>query len=218
MVKRAFIDSRPYLLLSLIFGISYFFIRGGAVPGLFEILWKGAGVGFLSIYAFHRNPAGDGRLLGSAMALYAIGDMLIELDVIAGGVAFMCGHMVAIILFARNRRQTLTFSQKAFAVALVPSTILIAWAMAYQTGEGAAIALYAAFVSVMAAMAWTSVFPRYRVGAGAVLFVASDLLLFAHEGVWANSAVPALLVWPFYYFGQFLICTGVIQRLRRRLP
>jgi hypothetical protein len=26
--------------------------------------------------------------------------------------------------------------------------------------------------------------------------------------------IPDYLIWPTYYFGQFLICTGVIQKLR----
>ena len=68
----------------------------------------------------------------------------------------------------------------------------------------------------MAASAWLSSFPRYRVGLGAVLFVASDLLIFARLGVQAESAVPDLLIWPLYYFGQFLICLGVVGALRER--
>jgi uncharacterized membrane protein YhhN len=68
----------------------------------------------------------------------------------------------------------------------------------------------------MAAAAWTSSFPRYRVGLGAVLFVASDLLIFARMGPLAASALPGLLVWPLYYFGQVLIATGVVGELRAR--
>ena len=68
----------------------------------------------------------------------------------------------------------------------------------------------------MAASAWTSSFPRYRVGLGAVMFVASDLLIFAHMGTLASSPLPGLLIWPLYYFGQFLICVGVIGELRTR--
>ena len=65
----------------------------------------------------------------------------------------------------------------------------------------------------MAASTWLSSFPRYRVGLGAVLFVASDLLILARLGVLADSAVPGLLIWPLYYFGQFLICIGVVGAL-----
>ena len=68
----------------------------------------------------------------------------------------------------------------------------------------------------MAGAAWTSSFSRYRVGIGAVLFVISDLLIFARMGVLAQSPLPDLLIWPLYYFGQFLIATGVVGELQRR--
>ena len=42
------------------------------------------------------------------------------------------------------------------------------------------------------------------------------LLIFAHVGPMAHSVLPGLLIWPLYYFGQFLICTGVIGELRSR--
>ena len=64
-------------------------------------------------------------------------------------------------------------------------------------------------------MAWTSSFPRYRVGIGALLFVASSLLTFGQMGPLATEAWAEWPVWPLYYAGQFLICTGVIQSLRK---
>ena len=51
-----------------------------------------------------------------------------------------------------------------------------------------------------------------------MLFLASDFLLFAEMGPLAGSIVPQVLVWPVYYLGMFLICTGVIQTLRKRDP
>ena len=69
---------------------------------------------------------------------------------------------------------------------------------------------------IMTAAAWASSFPRYRVGLGAVMFAVSDLLIFAQMGVLAHSPLPGLLIWPLYYFGQFLICTGVVGELQRR--
>jgi uncharacterized membrane protein YhhN len=70
----------------------------------------------------------------------------------------------------------------------------------------------------MAASAWASAFPRYRVGAGAALFLLSDLMLFAEMGPLQGSVVPQILVWPVYYLGQLLIATGVAQSLRKRDP
>jgi hypothetical protein len=70
----------------------------------------------------------------------------------------------------------------------------------------------------MAAGAWASDFPRYRVGAGAVLVVVADLLYFAGTGPWVGSPVPQIFTWPLMYLGQFLIATGVITSLRKRNP
>ena len=83
-------------------------------------------------------------------------------------------------------------------------------AMAFQVG------LYGLTLGAMAACAWASSFPRYRVGAGAAIFVVSDLLIFAGMGPLAASDIPHIFVWPCYYLAQFLICTGVLQTLRRQ--
>lgn len=218
VVKRALVESRPWLLLSLIAAISYYFVSDAPIPGLYLMLWKGLGVAFLGAFALARHHSLDGRLLAGVMALGAVGDMLIEIDLIYGAIAFLLGHVVAIILYARHRRRTVTSSQRMFAIVLVPAVVLIAWALPIDRSGAPGIALYSLFLAVMAAMAWTSDFPRYRVGTGALMFVASDLLIFARFGPLEGSVLPDWLIWPLYYFGQFLICTGVIQSLRHRDP
>lgn len=218
VIKRALADSRPWLLLSLIAGISYYFVSDAPIPGAYLMVWKGLGVGFLAAFAGARHHSLDGRLLAGVMALGALGDMLIEVDLIYGAIAFLFGHCVAIGLYARHRRARLTFSQRLFAILLVPGVVLISWAMPFDRAGAGGIALYSLFLAVMAAMAWTSDFPRYRVGTGALLFVVSDLLIFAQLGPLESSFLPAWLIWPLYYFGQFLICTGIIQSLRHKDP
>jgi uncharacterized membrane protein YhhN len=218
VVKRALVESRPWLLLSLVSAISYYFVSDAPIPGLYLMLWKGLGVGFLSVFALVRHHSTEGRLLGGVMALGAIGDMLIEIDMIYGAVAFLLGHIVAMVLYARHRRRTITFSQRLFAILLVPGVVLIAWALPMDRAGATGIAVYSLFLAAMAAMAWTSDFPRYRVGTGALLFVLSDLLIFARLGPLEGSAIPDWLIWPLYYFGQFLVCTGIIQSLRHRDP
>ena len=76
------------------------------VPGLFLIFWKGAGVAFLAVYALRRVASPDGRMIAAVMAFGALGDMLIEIDLIAGAGAFLVGHAIAIALYARHRRET----------------------------------------------------------------------------------------------------------------
>ena len=67
----------------------------------------------------------------------------------------------------------------------------------------------------MAASAWLSRFSRYNVGIGALLFVVSDLLIFARLGGRIDQSLSSWFVLPLYYAGQLLICTGVIRAVRR---
>ena len=69
------------------------------------------------------------------------------------------------------------------------------------------------FVAAMAAAAWTSRFPRYRTGIGAMMFLASDLFIFAGEGEVLPKDVTMWLVWPLYFAGQALIAWGVVRTL-----
>lgn len=211
MPKRALLEHRPWLLAAITAATIYFFVRGWPLGELWLILLKGAGVGFLAIYAWQRHASADGRLLALVMGLSALGDMLLELDFIWGGGAFFASHLAAMTLYLRNGREKPASSQKALAVALLLGTPLISWLLAGDAG----VALYALALGGMAACAWMSRFSRYRVGLGAVLFVVSDLLIFARMGPLSSSAVPGLLVWPCYFAGQLLIATGVIKTLRR---
>ena len=216
MQHRALIERRPWLLASLVAGISFYFVKDAALGGLFKIAWKGAGVALLAIYALHHAPGRDGKMLAVAMAFGALGDMAIEIDLRAGAACFFVGHIVAIALYARHRRANPTPSQKATAVALLLGTPVIAFFLPTDRTAAPGVALYALALGGMAAAAWSSAFPRYRVGLGAVLFVASDLLIFARMGALAYSPLPHLLIWPLYYVGQFLICVGVVGALRHR--
>ena len=152
-MKRAIVESRPYLLLSLLFGISYFFVMDSNIPGAYLMLWKGLGVGFLAVYALRRVHSFDGKLIAAVMAFGSLGDMLIEIDLIMGAAAFIVGHCIAITLYLRHRRENLTFSQRWFAFFLIPVTIFIAWSLPFDRSEALGLAAYSLFLSVMAAMA-----------------------------------------------------------------
>lgn len=216
MPKRALIEKRPWLLASLIAGISYYFIRQGTVPDIYEWAWKGVGVALLAVYALTRHKGADSRQIAAVMAFGALGDVLIELQLEAGAVAFLIGHLIAIQLYRRHRRESLTFSQKAAGLVMLVLIPVIAFMLPTERAAAPGISLYSAGLAAMTAAAWTSSFPRYRVGLGAVMFAVSDLLIFSRMGPLAQSPLPDLLIWPLYYFGQFLICVGVVGELRRR--
>lgn len=208
MLSRLLIEHRLLLLASLVAGISFYFVRDAGLPLPYLMAWKGAGVALLAAYALAMGQ----RQIADVMALGALGDVLIELRLEWGAAAFLVGHLVALQLYLRHRRAELSASQKLTGLALLVLTPLIAWRLTASP----LVAVYALALGAMAGSAWTSSFPRYRVGIGAALFVASDLLIFARLGVLAQSAVPGLLIWPLYYFGQVLICVGVVGALRAR--
>lgn len=216
MPKRALIEHRPWLLASLVAGISFYFVRDGHLPGLYQMAWKGAGVALLAVYAFARHTGADSRQIAAVMAFGALGDVLIEISLELGAVFFLIGHLIAIHLYWRHRRPALSFSQKAAALAMLVLIPVISFLLPIDRAGAPGVALYATGLAGMTAAAWTSTFSRYRVGIGAVMFAVSDLLIFAEIGPLAASPLPKLLIWPLYYFGQFLICTGVIGELRNR--
>ncbi len=210
MSKHALIDHRPWLLASLVAGIAYYFLWNNPVGGLWLILLKGAGVGLLAVYAFHRTRGLDGAILTVALALSAAGDMVLEIAFVMGGALFLASHSVALILYLRNSRAVITPSQKAWAAALVVGTPTISWLLS-ERGD---IALYSLVLGAMAAAAWLSRFPRYRVGLGTVLFIISDWLIFSQSGSFDLGVLPETLVWPVYFAAQVMIATGVVQTLR----
>jgi uncharacterized membrane protein YhhN len=216
MPKRALAEKRPWLLASLFFGLTFMAVNGSAMPGLYQMAWKGAAVSFLAVYAMLRHGSRDARFLSGIMALGALGDMLIEVDLTAGAAAFLAGHVLAIGLYALHRREKLSASQRILGIALAVLVPLIAWILPDDRATAPAVAAYALGLGCMAGMAWTSNFPRYRVGTGSLLFVVSDLLIFARLGPLQGNEIAHLLIWPTYYFGQFLICVGVLGTLRER--
>lgn len=216
MPKRALIERRPWLLASMTLALAFYVLQDSRVPGLYLTVIKGLPVALLAIYAWLRHAGFNGRMIACVMALGALGDVTFELDFVVAGSAFALGHICAIILYLRVRRAILPVSQRLAAIALLIGTPVIAFLLIAEPSLRLVVTLYALVLGAMAAAAWTSGFPRYRVGIGAVLFVASDLLIFAWFGPLAHSPVPDLLIWPLYYVGQFLICTGVIQASRSK--
>ncbi len=209
---------RPWLLASLLAGLSFpaTWLLLPLEGGLFAIIWKMASVGFLVPFALRRHHEGEFVPLAIILAFYALGDGLIEFSMVAGALAFAAGHMVAIWLYFRHRRVGPTISQKLLAVTILVLTPVIAYFLPPTPDEGIQVAAYSIILAAMAAMAWSSNFPRYRVGMGAILFVISDLLIFARLGPLADSEMTSIAIWYLYYFGVLMIAVGVAQTLVKR--
>lgn len=210
MPKRALIEHRPWLLASLVAGVAYYFLWNNPIGGLWLILLKGAGVGLLAVYVLRQSHGIDSTILAVALAFSAVADMVLEINFAAGGALFLASHCVALALYLRNRQDTSLVRQKTLAAALFIGTPAVSWLLSGR----ADIALYSAVLGAMAAAAWLSRFPRYRVGLGAVLFIIRDWLIFSRTGTFDLGVLPDILVWPTYFAAQIMIATGVVQTLR----
>ena len=211
MPRRALVDHRPWLLAGIVLAIAFWVLSDARIGGLFIIALKGASVAALAAYALARSRATAARMIAAVMAIGAAGDIGMELYVTVGAAFFLVGHLVAIWLYRLNARPDPSGSQLGTAAALVLGVPVVGWLL---TGD-LLVVIYALALGTMAGSAWLSRFSRYHVGVGALLFVASDLLIFARLGGALDQAVTEWFVWPLYYAGQFLICTGVVRTVRR---
>jgi uncharacterized membrane protein YhhN len=210
--------AKAVLIASVLAGVSYVAAWDRGLPQAAELTWKGLGVGLLAVYAALNARTLDGWLLVAVMAFGALGDVLLgAMGLTIGALAFLAGHLVAIGLYLRNRRPSPTRSQWALAVVLVPAVAVIAFLLPADRAGAPGVALYSLGLALMAATALLSRFPRYRVGTGALMFVVSDLLIFGRGGPWPDSFPVGLAVWGLYYFGQLLICVGVVSALKNPL-
>ena len=196
MSKRALAEKRPLVFASIAAALAFYYLRAGPWPEAYLIPLKGSAVALLAVYLWLRHSSPDARLMSWAFGAASLGDMAIEVDRMIGGLLFFLYHVLALGVYLRNRRKILSASQKWAAAAMLVLTPLIAWLMPTDRAQAPNTALYALALGAMAAGAWASVFPRYRVGSGAALFLLSDLLLFAETGPLQGSIFPQILAWP----------------------
>lgn len=200
-----------WLVISLLFGVAYWLGAGMIPAGALRIAVKGGGVAALAVYALRRSTP-QMRPIALVLALDALGDVLIEIDLAAGVAAFAIGHMVAIGFYVMNVGQVRIGRYTRLLIIAVTFAAIgrLADHLALPADAGFAARLYLVVLVGMVLAAGFSRFCRDRVLLGAALFAASDLLLLGRMGVLAGSAVPGMLIWPLYYFGQVLIAVGVV--------
>jgi uncharacterized membrane protein YhhN len=210
--------AKAVLIASILAGVSYVASWSLGLPPAAELTWKGLGVALLAVYAALNARSLDGWLLVAVMAFGALGDVLLgAAGLTVGALAFLAGHLFAIGLYLRNRRTAPSRGQLALALVMVPAVVIIAFLLPANRAGAPGVAVYSLGLALMAATAWLSRFPRHRVGVGALMFVVSDLVIFGRGGPWPDNFVTGLAVWGLYYFGQLLICVGVVETLKTPL-
>jgi hypothetical protein len=216
MPRRALVEKRPWLLVSLAAAIAYYVLKDAEFPGLYLLGLEGGSLLLLAGYSILRHNDADSRLLAGALAAAGIGVAAVELDVYAGALVLIFGNGLATALFLRHRRETPVLSQKLAALALVVLIPVICWSLPIDRSAALMTGIYGLFLGVMTGAAWASSFSRCRVGIGALLCAAAGILAIAGQGVLAESGMASLLSYPLFYFGHFTICIGVIGTLRGR--
>jgi uncharacterized membrane protein YhhN len=206
---------RWLFVLAVIAGVAFYLTFPIHMPRAAFIVLKGAGLVLLAIWAALNARGRDGWMIAGVMALGAIGDVVLEQSQTGGAIAFLAGHLLAAALYLLHRRTKRSVSQNGLATVLFVGVPIIAFMLPSDRSAAPGVAVYATGLGLMAASAWISRFPRYRVGIGAVMFAASDLLIFAKMGPLAQSHIPSHLIWPLYFAGQALIAWGVVNTLAR---
>lgn len=214
-----------WLLVAALLGGASYWPAGqllAAVPLSVIVAWKGLGVALLALWALAAVPGRDGRWLAAVLALGALGDVLLDaVSLTVGAIAFLAGHLLAVPFYLRHRAagagRGRIVAVGALAVGMLAAGI-VALAASLPADRAAApgIALYSSGLAAMAGAAALSRFPLAALGA--LLFVISDLLIFAGLGPLAGSAFASWLIWPLYFAGQALIAVGAGGALARAVP
>jgi uncharacterized membrane protein YhhN len=201
--------SRLILAASLLAGFSFLLTRFQPAPAApLLLIWKGAPVALLALYAALGAKRDRRLLLTLVMGLSALGDVLIDaLGTVAGGASFLLAHVCAIALYSRNLRHPAPGTAWLIAAAIPATALTVTFLTAPHT---LAVLAYVSGVSIMAAFAFMSRFRRDRAALGAGMFLASDLLIVSHLGPGTESLMVSLAIWLLYYLGQVLITLGVM--------
>jgi hypothetical protein len=217
MPKRALIERRPWLLASMACAVAWVVLQGVATPGAYLLVLKAAPLVLLAVYAVLRHRAGDTRSLAGMLALEGLGSALLDYAPLIALNLLLVGYLIGLGLFLTHRRVVMDGGRRASALALTLGTPLLCFFAANRAGVGVPLFLGLA-LGGMAAAAWISTFPRSRVGLGAALIVAGNVLGIAAMGVieGGSALVAALAAWPLFYIGNLVLATGVTGELRMR--
>jgi hypothetical protein len=213
MPKRALIERRPWLLASMACAVAWVALRGSAVPGLYLLVLQAAPLLLLAAYAALRHRGNDTRSLAGMLALQGIGSALMDYAPGIGLNALLLAYLIGLTMFLVHRRAVMDGGRKASALALTLGTPALCFFAAERAGVGVPLFLGLA-LGGMAASAWISTFPRSRVGLGAALIVAGNVLAIAALGL--EGGAIALAAWPLFYVGNLVLATGVTGELRMR--
>jgi uncharacterized membrane protein YhhN len=205
------VKALPLFLAALVAGTSYMVSWALPIPDWAAIAWKGMGVGLLATWASRQGTSTDHKLLALVLTLGATADMVLELNFVAGAAIFALGHVVAIVLYYRNRMTNAPLWQRLLGVVVVVPLLWGPILRVVPADWQMPVAVYSLFLTAMVLMAGASRFPLAAVGAA--LFALSDSLIFIRMGPLEGANWADFAIWATYFVGQALIAWGVASKL-----
>jgi len=200
--------------LSIVCGFLYLVTQPWQ-PYTGSVIVKGLSVGPLALLAFLVGSP----MLGAALALSTLGDVLLDLDPVGlfvfGLGSFLVAHLVYISLFIRDRRRMVPLGGTRVLLAvgvLLYSVAVSGWLLPSLGSLIVPVAIYMCAITAMVISAILGRFENPWVAVGAILFLISDSLLAVNK---FKTPVPYrdFLVWSTYYTGQYGITIGFLTAL-----
>jgi uncharacterized membrane protein YhhN len=174
---------------------------------------KGFSIGPLALLAFIAGAP----MLGVALALSTLGDILLDLDperlFVFGLGSFLVAHLVYIFVFVRYRRRPTVLGaapRLAALFVLLYSVAVSTWLLPSLGALMFPVGIYMCAITAMVVSAILARFSNPWVAIGAILFLISDSLLAVNK---FKTPIPYrdFLVWSTYYVGQFAITIGFLE-------
>lgn len=204
------------LALGIIFG-AVFSWRPDSLP---KLVVKTDSTAFLTAWAV---VAGAPPLLIAGLAFSTLGDLFLALRpkqrwLLPGMAAFFLAHAVYIDLFwsmpTAGRSLLIVLAQ---GVLIFGGAFFVRWLSPWLGKMRWPVFAYAIIILIMGAAA-LRLHPSYlAVTAGAMMFIASDVILSLELFTRPESAparkIPSIALWYLYYGGQVLIAWGIINPL-----
>ncbi|MCA8901405.1 MAG: lysoplasmalogenase [Hyphomonas sp.] len=188
-----------------------------AEGGAAKVIVKTGSTALLAVFAY---LAGGPWLLVAALALSSLGDAFLALEgenwLKPGMAAFFLAHVAYIALFWNLPQSGRTLLNMGAQLGLVFGGVgFIRWLAPWLGAMRYPVFAYAAIILVMGAAALRLQPEHLLVTVGALMFVASDVILslqlFTRPAGEAPRLVPSILVWGLYFGGQALIAWGIVH-------
>lgn len=187
------------------------------IPKPFIVATKGTFSLLLALSVLAASRGGASRLIALALAVSAVGDMLlVTVGSVAGGAAFALAHVIAGGAYAAHRDTTARTPRWLAAAAVPLIAVALSWLVLRGTDQPPAMALFPLISGGMAALAILSRFPLWLSGLGAAIFVISDVLFLADLGILHRSGALGYLTWASYAVGYAMVAVGAARGIDDR--